>query len=353
MENKEKYIGRKMKFRRRVQLTGSSTFTVSLPKEWAVRNGIRAGSELYMDEEGDGSLRVSPWEAKNSGEEALIDLHVHHSQREVQRIFLAAYISGYNKVRFRGTGAIPAELRKVIIGEVDRLIGLEVVEESQTEIIVQDFFSQSELSIEKTLKRAYMIASGMHEEAVRALANGDLELAESVQKRDDEVDRLRFLILRQANLALKNSGLLRMLGIKATDCLDYVAVSRCIEGIADNAARIAGNANKAKNDANIIRQLVHASEEARGLHEEAFRAFFSRDLGKANRVIEVNQELEAKLGTLAKRVQGAGEAFRLAVVMSSISRICDYGAEIAEIVIDRGEGVVGGSKILHADGAGF
>ncbi|MEM3031184.1 MAG: PhoU domain-containing protein [Candidatus Micrarchaeia archaeon] len=341
-----------MRFKRRVQLTGSSTFTVSLPKDWAVKNNIRAGSELFIDEEGDGSLRLSAKETGDSGGEEIIDLRRYSSHREVQRIFLAAYVSGYYTVRFRGTGTIPSELRKIIVGEVDRLIGLEVVEESPNEIVVQDFFSQRELSIEKTLKRAYMIASGMQEEAMRALASGDQELAESVRKRDDEVDRLRFLILRQVSLALKNSSLLRTLGLKATDCLDYVAVSRCVEGIADNAARIAGNVRKAKNAA-VIAQLGQASEEARRLHEAAFKAFFSRNLREANRVIEADHELEARLGVLAKRVQGAEDAFRLGSVMFSIFRICDYGAEIAEIVMDRGEGALGEGKALRADGAGF
>ncbi|MFW6449319.1 MAG: AbrB/MazE/SpoVT family DNA-binding domain-containing protein, partial [Halobacteriota archaeon] len=37
---------------RKVQLTGGSTYTVSLPKPWARRNGIEAGSTLAFLEDG-------------------------------------------------------------------------------------------------------------------------------------------------------------------------------------------------------------------------------------------------------------------------------------------------------------
>ena len=37
---------------RKVQITGGSTYTVSLPKEWATESGIEAGSKLAFYPEG-------------------------------------------------------------------------------------------------------------------------------------------------------------------------------------------------------------------------------------------------------------------------------------------------------------
>lgn len=327
-----------MNFKRRVQLTGASTFTLSLPKEWASRNGVQAGTELFIFEEGDGSLRVRKQGGDgDGGRTADIAMQDYSSESELRRIFLAAYVGGFDAIRLKSEKPISSQQRKAIVSEVDRLIGLEVIEESPEEILVQDFFSQKELSIEKTLKRAYMIASGMQEEAVKALVEGDAELAESVCKRDDEVDRLHFLILRQLNLALNSSSVLQALKIKANDCLYYSEVARCVEGIADSAFGIAENIGGAKINGEGMKQIAKASADVSKIHERSLKSFFSRDLAEANRLIDEAALLRKRIIDLAKKFQLSKEALRLGIALTNIARIVDYGEDIAEITIDRGK----------------
>lgn len=44
---------------RKVQVTGGSTYTVSIPKDWATENSVSAGSEVEFYPEGD-SLFLTP-----------------------------------------------------------------------------------------------------------------------------------------------------------------------------------------------------------------------------------------------------------------------------------------------------
>ena len=44
---------------RKVQRTGKSTFIVSLPKNWAIKNGISAGSIIYIHQGDNGALTLS------------------------------------------------------------------------------------------------------------------------------------------------------------------------------------------------------------------------------------------------------------------------------------------------------
>lgn len=44
---------------RKVQRTGKSTFIVSLPKAWATKNGISAGSIVYISQGDNGALTLS------------------------------------------------------------------------------------------------------------------------------------------------------------------------------------------------------------------------------------------------------------------------------------------------------
>ncbi len=45
---------------RKVQLTGKSSYVISLPKDWAKRHHVSRGSEVYVEEMPDGSLRIFP-----------------------------------------------------------------------------------------------------------------------------------------------------------------------------------------------------------------------------------------------------------------------------------------------------
>ena len=44
---------------RRLQVTGGSTYIVSLPKKWVTKNQLKKGSSLLISEEEDISLSVS------------------------------------------------------------------------------------------------------------------------------------------------------------------------------------------------------------------------------------------------------------------------------------------------------
>ena len=49
---------------RKVQLTGKSSYTVSLPKVWATQLGLKEKSRVALSTLPDGSLRVTPNEAR-------------------------------------------------------------------------------------------------------------------------------------------------------------------------------------------------------------------------------------------------------------------------------------------------
>ena len=46
---------------RKLQVTGGSTYILSLPKEWVTRNQLKKGSLMVLCEEDDGSLSICPF----------------------------------------------------------------------------------------------------------------------------------------------------------------------------------------------------------------------------------------------------------------------------------------------------
>jgi phosphate uptake regulator len=80
-------------------------------------------------------------------------------------------------------------VRDLIKRTVSSLIGLEIVEESSSEIVLQCLLDASRFPPQKLLARNSSIVLGMCRDAVAAFVDGDLQLAKSVVARDDESDR--------------------------------------------------------------------------------------------------------------------------------------------------------------------
>jgi len=70
-----------------------------------------------------------------------------------------------------------------------RLIGLEVVEESRNELILQNLLNYHDLSLDKAIQTMARLVSSMLEDVMLALRENDHELAEEIIQRDNEVDR--------------------------------------------------------------------------------------------------------------------------------------------------------------------
>ncbi|TLZ72830.1 MAG: AbrB/MazE/SpoVT family DNA-binding domain-containing protein [Methanobacteriota archaeon] len=51
---------------RKLQLTGGSTYVVSLPKPWISATGLRAGDTVFLETMADGSLTVLPRPAEKA-----------------------------------------------------------------------------------------------------------------------------------------------------------------------------------------------------------------------------------------------------------------------------------------------
>ncbi len=83
---------------RKLQVTGGSTFILSLPKDWATRNELKRGSSMMLREEDDGTLTISPtkFEKKEKQDEAFIKVSLNDNPDAVMRTAISAYLNGYN-----------------------------------------------------------------------------------------------------------------------------------------------------------------------------------------------------------------------------------------------------------------
>lgn len=326
---------------RRVQVTGGSTYIVSLPKSWAESIGLKPGDYVQVIPQPDSSLLIVPRREREGSLEASISATPESSPEEVARMLIAYYLAGYEAIRINFSGRVDefkAYLKSIMR---TKLIGLELVEESTAHMVVRCLLGYVDFPITDALNRMYAMTLSMCRDALKALRERDASLVNDVIQRDDEVDRLYLFCVRQLKAAVENALLMREVGLKsARECLGYRLIIKSIERIADHAARIASQAALPKSGevGRVMDQISKMAEQVLKIYEGAMQSLFRSNVKQANTVIVEAGELARREKEIVKLIfesrLNTETATGLRLVLESLRRIAEYSADIAEIVIN-------------------
>jgi len=323
---------------RKVQLTGGSTYTVSLPKEWATENDIEAGSEVEFRHEDD-SLLLTP-RREDGHLEGSLDITDLTGDR-LTRAVMTMYVSGFDIITLEGT-KISAEQRQAIREAAQGLVGVEILEETNDRVVIQDLLDSSELSIHNAVTRMRLIATSMLEDAVTALLENDDELATSVIDRDDDVDRLYFVVSRIFRATLRSSRATEELGLPRETCFDYHSSARQLERVADHAAKISQlSRNLEEIPAEVGDGIAKLHEEVADVIGTAMDALFLDDSDEATALAHEASESTHAIDEHTRRIDDLlreldpHQAQALGLIVDSLSRSGDYGGNVAETALQK------------------
>ncbi len=320
---------------RKLQRTGGGTFLVSLPKSWAEKNGLDRGSLVSVSERMNGCLVVDPKYGLEPAPQTAVIAPTPHLVHEI----IGKYLLGYDIIRVEAKGRISPEEREHIKQRISRLIGLEIVEEDHSKIVMQCLLEPSSFPPEKILRREYSIAHSMHRDAVTALIESDASLAKNVIARDEEVDRLYFLLVRILRTVVQNPHLSEKLQILPIDCLDYRLAASLIESMGDQSTQIAENVIRlggVKPTKDLSQLLLSFSRIAYESHENALTAFLSRDLSLAETIRAKRETATSTFHNIEAIVHAQPAKFAPYILAASaISRIYDHSVDIADLGMPR------------------
>ena len=330
--------------RRKLQVTGGSTYILSLPKEWVMRNQLKKGSLMALFEEDDGSLSITPpkLEKQEKKDEAFIPVTLNDNQDAVMRKTISAYLAGYSILHLRAQGQQPLAVgMRNYLKKFARnyLVGTEIVIDSPAGLTLQILLNYPELSVESAVRRMAIIAASMHREALDCLANLDYSAAKAVIETDKEVNRFSLYIVRLLKIAVQNIRFIKEIGLNSPqECLGYRLIAKSVERTADHATKIAENVLliRKKIDQNILEKIERMSNLAISMFEEAVDALFKGDFNLAETVIEkisqiANLEKEA---VIASHNVGIEETASLRLIIESVRRTAEYASDIAEVVLN-------------------
>ncbi len=327
---------------RKVQVTGGNSFVVSLPKRWVKDVGLKKQDQVGVVEQPDSSLLIIPRRDVRTAvrSEALIEVAPGLDKDVLLRHFISYYLAGYDTIRIslgRSDIALRAFIRE---GIRKKLVGVEIIEEAPSGILTQCLSGFVDLPLKKALERMSIIASGMLSDSVMALQSGGKGLGEEVVQRDDEVDRFYHFILRQLNIAVRDRSVIEEIGLSsARDCLGYRLVAKSAERVADHAASIAAQAEElGQMPEGSVKKVQDMTALSRKIFESSIAALLRLDaklaedaIGKTREAIQLEEKLSGEI--LAPKMSGAQVA-SIKLMLESIRRVAEYGADISEIAID-------------------
>ena len=329
---------------RKIQLTGKSTYIVSLPKKWVTRNQLKKGNSIVLYEEDDGSLSIFPskLEKQEKKDEAFIQVSVNENPDAIVRKAISAYLVGYNILHIRAQSQQPlaSGLRNYLKTFArNYLVGTEIVIDSPTDLTLQILLNYSELSVESALRRMAIIATSMHREAIGCLMNLDYSAAKAVVETDREVNRFSLYILRLLKLAVSNTRIVKEIGLNnPRECLGYRLIAKSVERTADHATKIAENILSLKNPVNpeLLDRINKLSGVAITMFESAVEALFRHDYNLAESVIEKIPQVHKleKDAVISSHAVNIEEIPNVRLLIESIRRTAEYASDISEVVLN-------------------
>ncbi|HII17381.1 TPA: phosphate uptake regulator PhoU [Candidatus Woesearchaeota archaeon] len=224
----------KMETRKLIRF-GTSSFVVSLPKQWLEEHKVKQGDALFFARE-DGRLIITSGKQDGKREEETILIHADgRSIEELRTRIVAAYLNNADIIEIRAQDRL--HLAREIKELLRNLSGMEILEQTSRKIAAKNIIDEKEVAIDVLMRRMDNITRSMIEDGIESIQ--DKSLYEHIKHRDLDVNRLYYLTARMIRHMLKNPDVMHEAKATPWGLYSHFLVLRMIEKIADNQKRIA------------------------------------------------------------------------------------------------------------------
>jgi len=269
---------------RNLQELGKSLF-VSLPKDWTKTYKLKKGSKIKIMSSEKGLLTIAPEFTKQEKiKESIIDFDEHFKRR-----FFREYFNGNEKITVIINKKISGNQRKEIYDFLKRFITIQIIEESNTKIILKSFKIE-ELSIEECIKRLYFISLGMIEELI---SSNDRTM---LQEMRDNMTRFYYLLVMQIRRFLDEGKFTKENQIPLVRAMDFRMVAEKIQRVGE----IVDNLKTIKNKKSLdFLKKVHEH------YSKSVLSFINNNYKKAPLLWEQGKKLKKEYDNLLSKKQNS------------------------------------------------
>ena len=333
---------------RRVQRTGISSLSVTLPKSWTDSMNLEVGDAVRFRDLGRGCLEISPANVDSPEQRREKLLRIDGSDAApnlISRLLIGGYITGQDHIVVSARDGLTPDQRKEVRRTVAHVLGMTVVEESSDAIEVQNFVDPGRYRLHRLLSQVVRILRSELEACLSALSGTDRVGLDQLGPLEDEVDRFYLLMVRQLLLSSDDFQVARDIGVESHHYqIGYRLIAKVIEvtgdlvaGVGEEVkANLAGFRRFSSSDRDALVDLVRRFDERLGRTMEAFDRLSVVD---ANAVLnEITQSLpkDSSLGdALARRVRDRQVAVAAQRIVSNVLMGTEMLVVVNEVTINR------------------
>lgn len=308
--------------KRKVQKTGGSTYTVSLPKEWA-EDCLDFGDYLSI-EKNENHLKL--FLEREEEENKRTSIKFNNETQTLFRKTVSLYLSGYDHINVVSRTDIDTkDLEKMV---KRNMVGMEVVKSGDSRIELKNLVRYEDLPFQQVLVRIDSLLKEIINEITAAMEKEKSEVMDQVEEKEQEVDRMYMLGVRQLKQASTDPDTLEKLEIDSeSECISLRVVLKSLERIGDHLKKIGEEIEEVEEVPENYRLYL---EDVESCYRTAMNALRKKDPGRAESAIqEARSTPEVPEGDLEKE-----KYLTYREMENSIERIKLLSDDIAEVVMN-------------------
>ncbi|QLH78729.1 phosphate uptake regulator PhoU [Halosimplex rubrum] len=325
---------------RKVQRLGPSTLAMTLPAKWAKEHNVEKGDEVSLRMGGKGTLTVMPESVQGEDSEAVIHAEDLNADA-LERAILSQYVLGRRIIHVDAgeSGTLESAHINAVYNAETQLMGLGVVEETPERIAIRCSVDPEDFTLDNLLERLESTGSTMRNEAVKALAHGNPDLAQRALNRERQANKIFVLLLRLIFTSYQNPNLARAVGLNdGFPLIGYRSIAKNLELTADNAEDIAEIALETEGhslnvDSSTMRRIREFTDQVNDITELAVEAAVERDYDIAIEVREMFAEIGDREAEILDDLDEMSndDVLRVREVLVSLQQTAQYAVRNAEI----------------------
>ncbi len=294
-----------MEYRKIIKF-GNSSHVVSLPSSWLKKNNLNKGDTVFFEENGNNELIF--YTRLSDKKENLKEYVINSNNRPISYItreVISSYMNNYDLIKILGKDIDKksVEVRNIIHG----LVGLEVVEQSNNQIVAKDFLNIKEISLYGMIRRADTIIKNMLNNSKECFKT---DHCVSINNSDLDVNRLYYVVGRITKAAVNNPQLVKEMNLTYYDIMNIWRMLINLENFADECKRISRLLRQVKLKKTEIEELLQIYKDIESMYAESMKAFYNKDRELAYAVLEkrrpivkrINDFLEIESGNIVVRI---------------------------------------------------
>jgi phosphate uptake regulator len=329
---------------RKIQKVGYSTLSVSIPMNWAKKTGIKKGDVVFISEENDGALRITPEPTKTEDQSIhLVNVDNCDNTKVLARVIVGNYVLGRNLIKVESERRLMREQIESIRQVTQRLLGIGIIEESDRHLLLQCSIDPKNFPLETVIKRLYVITSIMFKESIDALIDRDMELAKDAIAREYEADTIFWLLTRLLASAQQSRIVSEAIGIvEPMEIVGNNLIAWYLEMIGDRLNTISKNIIaleelRKEDEEGLFERLSQIGLIVFTMFDQAMKSMFDRDILLASDAVDLYDAVGREEESLLKEFQENHDSALAAYVNEiawELRIIAEYSIAIATISID-------------------